>query len=386
MSQISQQISGRNPRGKYILSVIAKRTYKILENGACQLHEKQDSLIDNLIMDEEIEGLFKHDIDLYPFKPFTDIVLKGVARNVKKVHSFSACIEIGNNRMDYSIFADRNVLKSGKGEFHFSSEKTIREVPLNYTNAYGGKDLLAEKPIRELLAEQPSLKYAEEVMDILAGSPYRYPRNPLGKGYIINTSDENIDALILPNIENPKQLLTPQNFICKDVLKWYKMPVPFCPDWMSPGNFPRVAYFGNYTIPVTMDESVYEIAYKFASKAILKSNPDPKIVAVDFRACNGASLGLQSQHLKGGQQCRLTNIHPKKSEFIFTIPKDIPQIKIDGREGKLHTTDPVLHTILIEPEDNKLTLVWRGSGKALRPYAPIELENMPYEVKWKNSF
>lgn len=160
------------------------------------------------------------------------------------------------------------------------------------------------------------------------------------------------------------------------------MPIPACTDWVHPGWFPRVAYFGSYPIPENMDDTIHEIKYKLASNQILKNNSDPKKPVFDFRACNGASLGLQTNELLSGKSCRITNIHPKKSEFVFIIPKDIPTIKIDGREGKLINTDPVLQTLLIEPDKERLTMIWRGSGKALRPYGEEELESMPYEVKW----
>tara|TARA_R110002049_G_scaffold68863_2_gene178343 strand:- start:2644 stop:3795 length:1152 start_codon:yes stop_codon:yes gene_type:complete len=383
MSHTSQQISGLNKKGKHILSVIAKRTYQINLNGSCTLHEDQESIIEDYVMNEEIDGLFEQDIDVYPLKPMTDVVLKGKARSIKEVENFSASIEIGKLGMHYSIFADRKVYKAEGKEYLFQYENKISEIPLSYTHAYGGKDLDAEKSLRDIIEAEESFKYTSEVLDILAGSPYRYPRNPLGKGYIVEPTESTLASLELPNIENPYQLLSPENFICKNVLEWYKMPVPVCTDWLHPGWFPRVAYFGSYTIPEGMDENISEIKNKWASESLLNSNPDPNVSVLDFRACNGASLGLQSNHLTGGQQCRLVNIHPQKQEFVFTIPKEIPIIKIDGRNGKLINTDPVLQTILIEPELNRLTLVWRGSGKALRPYAPSELANMPYEVSWR---
>lgn len=383
MPNTTQQISGLNPKGKYILSVIAKRTYEINLNGNCKLHEVQDDIIEDHVMSDHVEDLFAQDIDVYPCKPLTDIILKGVARNEKDVKQFSASIELGVLAMKYEIFADRKVTKNEKGSYIFSNESKISEVPLLYTNAYGGKDLNAEKQLRKAMKDEEYLKYVDEVLDIFAGSPYRYPRNPLGKGYVVEATPETISELTLPNIENPNQLLTPDNFICENVLEWHKMPVPLGTDWVHPGWFPRVAYFGNYSLPEGLSNNIYEIKNNLVDKSILKSSPDPRIDAFNFRACNGASLGLQSKLISsGGQQCRLTNIHPNRKDFAFTLPNEIPNIKIDGRNGKLLNTDPRIQTILIEPELKKLTMVWRGSGKALRPYTPEELKSMPYEVIW----
>jgi hypothetical protein len=41
----------------------------------------------------------------------------------------------------------------------------------------------------------------------------------------------------------------------------------------------------------------------------------------------------------------------------------------------------VIHTLLIEPDERRLSIVWRGSCAALRPYAREELESMPFWVE-----
>ena len=43
---------------------------------------------------------------------------------------------------------------------------------------------------------------------------------------------------------------------------------------------------------------------------------------------------------------------------------------------------PVLSTVLVEPDADLLTLVWRGTIPAIRPYMAQELERMPFEVIW----
>jgi len=383
MQNTSRQISGNNPKGKPILSVVTKRTYVFDDNGICALAEDQSPLIETVEIHPDYKEIVTQDIDLYPFKPFTDIILKGKAYNSQNSSSFQASIEIAKQNVDMQIIGNRKVSKNDRGKFVFSEPELIDEIPLEYQYAYGGKDLLAEKPIRDQFEQEKSLSFLGEIFDPLEGSPFRYPRNPAGKGYIIEAHDETIESLELPNIEDPYNLLTPDTLLCPSPLDWYKMPVPRCTNWISPGWFPRVAYFGMYPLPNGLDEDVYEIKKKWADKDVLNSQVDVNKAKFSFRACNGASLGLQSAHLTGGQQCRLINIHPLKQEFIFTIPKEIPIIKVDGRNGKLLSTDPVLQTIIIEPELEKLTLVWRGSGKALRPYSPEELETMPYEVTWK---
>ena len=103
---------------------------------------------------------------------------------------------------------------------------------------------------------------------------------------------------------------------------------------------------------------------------------------VDLRCANGASLGLQTPYLKGNEVCELINIHPKHARFRFQLPNERPSIWTDGRNGKLNLTNPVIHTVIIEPNLSRLSIVWRGASPALRPYLPEELKSMPYRVDW----
>ncbi|WP_209405198.1 DUF2169 domain-containing protein [Pseudozobellia sp. WGM2] len=382
MKKTAQLLSGKNSKGKPFLSLIVKRTYEINDNGSCSISDKQLPLVVDLKTNKENDEIVDQDIDLYPFKPFTDIIVKGKARSVKNTFSFLASVEIAKLKLDLQIQGNRKVYKKENGSYAFSEAESINEIPLEYKYSYGGKDLLAEKPFKEKIMGKESFKHILDVVDPFEGSPYRYPRNPIGKGFIVEPNNETIETLNLPNIEDPNNLLTSENFICKEPFKWYRMPVPVCTDWVCPGWFPRIAYFGIYPLPNGLDENIYEIKNKWSSKELLKSTNEIKKSQFSFRACNGASLGLQSRYLFGGESCRLTNIHPDRSEFVFRLPQETPKIKVDGRNGKLLRTSPVMHSVIIEPDKKKLSIVWCGSAKAIRPYFEEELKTMPYEVIW----
>jgi len=374
------QLSGKNTKGDDILSVITKRTYIFDQN---KLILSNDQIpINSLLKYYEKTNIIKSDIDTYFYKPKTDVVIKGKARNTLPVQNFNVSIEIERFSHHLSIFGNRNVYKDNNGNFKFTESNLIQEIDLNYKNSYGGKDLIAEKPLRDKIKQIEELKYSHEFVDILEASPFRYQRNPEGKGYIIDTCNENIESLELPNIENPHQLLNPQNFICNNVDEWYKMPTPVNTDWVHPAWFPRIAYFGMYPLPHGLDSNIFEIAKGWSNSEILNSTDDLSKAITSFRATNGASLGLQVKHLQGGESIRLTNIHPKHSDFTFQLPKERPQIKVDGRNGKLLKTNPVIHSVIIEPDEHRVSIVWCGSAKAIRPYFEEELKTMPFEVKW----
>ena len=79
MKTAAQLLSGQNASGKPFLSLIVKRTYTINNDGTCSLAEEQDPITEQLESNSENNEIVTHDTDLYPFKPFTDVIVKGKA-------------------------------------------------------------------------------------------------------------------------------------------------------------------------------------------------------------------------------------------------------------------------------------------------------------------
>jgi hypothetical protein len=89
----------------------------------------------------------------------------------------------------------------------------------------------------------------------------------------------------------------------------------------------------------------------------------------DFELGNGASLGLQLPHLRGGEPVVLDRLHPRVACWRF----DGAGRAAAGdrrRQGKPAPVEPVLHTLIIEPDRGQVTVVWRGAGRAMRRYTP----------------
>lgn len=382
MNYLAKQYSNENNKGKYELTLVVKRTYHILDDGSCKIADEQIPIYDDVVMDKKFPEMITNASDFNPDKPLTDLVIIGNAYNPSDSNTFKASVSIKNSSFKLLVIGDRKVYFNSDGTFAFTEAAPIKICPLSYEYAYGGKDLIAEKPIRDAVEKDPNSKYLIEVMNIFQGSPYRYPRNPVGKGYIVEANEEAIAQLELPNLEDPDNPLNPDSLLCADPFKWYKMPLPVCTGWTSPAWFPRIAYFGGYQLPEGLDENLKEIKNKMATPELLESTGELKKAKFKMRAYNAASLGLQLNSSIAKQDIILSNMHPSKQEYLIKIPKQAPSLKVDGRNGKLLKVTPKLHTIEIHPEQNRLVMVWSGSGKALRPYQQEELRTMPYEVKW----
>jgi hypothetical protein len=125
---------------------------------------------------------------------------------------------------------------------------------------------------------------------------------------------------------------------------------------------------------------IAEVARGYALPDIVSEKPVQE--KANIRFTNGASLGLQIPFLQGGEECLLGGMHPRHAMLTFRLPRDRPEIKTDGRNGTMNTTKPVIHTVEIEPDEMRLSIVWRGSTPALRPYMADELTKMPMLVRW----
>ena len=61
------------------------------------------------------------------------------------------------------------------------------------------------------------------------------------------------------------------------------------------------------------------------------------------------------------------------------------EIKLDNgdkRYGNLLPVDPVIHSVLIAPDENRIAIVWRGSAPARRAYLNEEVPKMPFSAEW----
>lgn len=372
------QLSGRDLKGQSTLSVVARRTYTLNESGRCTLAEVQAPLSEDCSFYPDNPRLFCNDVDLLTNKTLTDIVIKGHACNSGKSSRFLAGFQIGKFTNNILVVGNRKPYLQN-GRIKFGEPDLVDKVPLRYDFAYGGKDSIGEQKIG--LPPSEMIKSLPSDIDVLEGNLYRYMRNPLGKGYLVELNNQSLELTELPNLEDPADLLTPENLVVGKLENWVHMPLPRCTDWVHPAWFPRVAYFGFYR----MEDYIKTLRLKEIEKGFLQMNVlTAKQGQLNLLCNNGASLGFQLPYLRLGEMCKLTNVHPLKKEFEFQIPKESPEIFVDGRNGTLKKTMPVIQTVIIEPEKNLLSIVWRGTAPAVRPYFDQELQTMPFKVNWRN--
>ncbi len=376
-----RQVSGKDPEGCHILSVLAKRTYRVRTDGHCELTEEQQPLCEEP-QDDDKTGCLAMDCDLYPFKLATDVVVRGNAwaPNQLPRSKFTSRVSVGGCQKSLLVMGNRKCTSSATGRPVISEPEVIEKVPLDLSRAYGGRDrLMEQRNGNPFLALQPYL--VGHQWDLNAASPYVYPRNPFGTGYLIEGTRESFEQLALPNLEDPADLLGPDRLSAGHPGMWMRMPIPHSTDWLDYRCFPRHAYLGIIPYSEPFNEELPESVRGFAPNGLLDDGNMPDDL-ISLRLASGASLGLQIPFLQGGEIVELQNLHASQSLMRIRLPKERPLIWTDGRKGKLAGTNPVIHSLIIEPDAAILNIVWRGSSQALRPYLPEELEKMPLKVEW----
>jgi hypothetical protein len=251
-----------------------------------------------------ISGLLCESDLTYP-KPATDVIVSGSAwaPGGIPVSQVDVSLKVGPISKTLRVIGDRcwdrDVFDIG-----ITSPTPFESVPIIYERAFGGSD-----PERD-------------------SAPRNFEsRNPIGVGFASNRID--LLGTLLPNIENPGNLLTSPNS--------RPGPVGFGPvarDWS-----PRKELAGTY------DEAWMEERYP--------------LVPLDFddRFYQCAPRDQQVEgYLRGGERVELCNLTPR-GYLAFTIPKVWLTFRTRiGNDSIEHRS--TLQTVLIEPDLGRVTLVW----------------------------
>lgn len=382
------QLSGVDDQGQVILSVVVKRTYRLEfgsdEESAECVTDRNQLPLHTLETDPADPEVVLQDADIYPWKPLTDVIVRGHVYSGRRgtAPEITAGVAVGPVVKALTVVGDRRCARSSTGRILFSDPAPFDQVPLRYDRAYGGVDRVAEA--RHGNPYAALLPYLPEEMRALRHSPYRYPRNGVGKGYVVEASSEALEGLELPNLEDPQDRLAPDRLVVGSPGRWPHMPLPWCTDWLSLAAFPRIGFLGGTAYHDPVEGEFPEAARGFIPAGYPRAGTFRD--TWHARGSNAGSLGLQVGPFDvdqiGGIRFRLANVHRERTRVSFFLPAGGPQVAVDGRNGRLVATRPVLHHVVIEPDLDRVSVVWRGSAPALRPYRLDELLEMPLSVDW----
>ncbi len=297
--------------GAETLLVVVKGTWRINWDGALNLAEEQvpiqfapqyygDPGASSLILDTE----------LVLEKPGTDCVLLGHAwAPQEKAPYVDVTFAVGPVRQQARVFGER-IWQKMLGMVSMSRPAPFEKIPLTWERAFGGTDTSWHDP---------------------AGHEY-FLENPVGRGFVAQKSAVTIDGLALPNIENPAD----------PIKKPSQRPRPVGFGMVAPHWQPRLGYAGTY-----------DDAWRRTMSPLPPADLDP-------RFHSAAAPGLVSpRHLTGSEQV-LVEGAARQGRLQFALPGVVLRATVRRQRGE-EEVSLRLDTVVVEPDESRLVLVWRGT-------------------------
>lgn len=290
------------------LLVILKATFRIEGDGLAAAAEQQPILYADEYFNSENPGLVRYESDLIPHKPFGDVILNGTAYppNRRPAKGISTTLQVGPIEKTLYVFGDRYWMVRGSSVVA-TEPAPFESMPLGFDRAYGGADEAAQD---------------------------RSKKNPVGRGFIAGKSAKSVHKAAMPNVEHPKRLI--QN--------WQSQPHPAGYGIIGKGWEPRVGMLGTYDDKWEKERSPLP-PEDFSDEFYNSSQPDQQL--------NG--------YFAGDEPVSLTNLTPE-GKTAFRLPGVRPEVSIqtgESRPAPRSDIDLPLDTLIIEPDDGRVILIWR---------------------------
>lgn len=244
--------------------------------------------------------------DMFLRKPSTDVVVVGsaVAPGRKPVKELDVWVRVGPVSKRLRVFGTR-VWFAGALGMTLTAPQPFQELPLRWEYAYGGMDVSNPK------------KAAHE------------PRNPLGRG--VAADPKTLVHQPGPQIEDPEALISSPR----------SRPAPAGVGAIGPQFEPRLRYAGTY------DDRWQK-----------ERMPLPPL-DFDERHNQVAAPGLICpSYLRGGEPVELVGLNAE-GPLQFELPKLVFHVGSQTAQGQQEHR-PVLDTVLLEPNAQRLELTWRA--------------------------
>jgi hypothetical protein len=203
-------------------------------------------------------------------------------------------------------------------------------------------------------------------MDLFKTPPNLYPRNPAGRGYVLTENAAKLDGLVLPSIENPEHLLSPQNLVVGHPHNWWRQPLPWSCDWFDLNWYPRCTYMGGFPDGLPDDDrDVPEVKLGWVDgQQNTRSREKSYEELLDARFANAATPSLVLPYLKGNEAIRLLGMTPRQ-EIVVQLPDARPKMQLRF-EGKTHDLTAVPNRIVISTKELGVYVVWHGAWRTPR--------------------
>lgn len=380
-STVSAAVVRQRKEGGWLFGVVGKRTYQV-DRGRCRVAALQTPLVTEPRLDEET-GALLHDSDLIITRQAVDLIVVGQARAPRPQPSFTVSLRVGDFFREVLVFGERRLQLHANGDVSFSSPASTEAVPLTWEHAYGGVDRAGLAEIGDPFVE---LAAATDAPIAPTQSLFAYPRNPFGRGYLIEPSPTAIDACRLPNLEYAWSRVTPENVVRRHYVTWPNAPLPAGLGWLSYAVFPRCSQLGLpaplYDNGTILPENFHEVKTRVLQPVAL----DPERAIGDrldvAGVAQGAALGMRAASVLPGSLVQLSNAHPTQPVWSLALPAEVPRMAYRLPGQKADELVPQIRCLLLDPEQDSVSVLWAATRPIDVPLTPVQLEAIEHGVIW----
>ena len=378
-SRLSAVVVRKDPQVGWIYGVVAKRIYRIV-GADCRIAEDQQALVEEPVLEEN--GDFVRDSDLILNRSKSDVIVEGKIHSMVSVGQLTARVRIGSFDKPIVVYGDRQLYEDSMGNLQFSSPKPFVEMPIDWTTSYGGVDLAAIEEIGD-----PTMEFAKEMgaEPTEQDSIFAYPRNPRGKGYIIERTPLAIERCSLPNLEMPQEQLTPDSIVLEDFFRWPLAVRPVGLSWLPYNFFPRSAMLTMPPMPydeesITPDQ-IHEIRNGDLKVNSLNTERSPQ-QRLDIRATQSAAMGMRIDEISPVEEFSFTHFHPINREWTWRLPGEVPRMAFQVPGAPAAELVPQIKQILVQPDTDTVSVIWAAQTKLQTPFTEEQLNNLKHGVVW----
>jgi hypothetical protein len=375
-------VSGR-PGDRDLVALVWKCAFEIAPGGECTATGEPVAIEDDsLPWDPAIAAPLcsppRTETDLFAFKPATDIVVQGHVYAHGQGAVVEAALEIGDVSHVVRAFGDRHA-EWQNGRVRFSAPELFERIPLRYDRAYGGLDAVALARRGDEVGEGLGTAQPLYADALSAATPFHYPRNPAGCGFLIEADAESVAAVRVPNFELASDPVTPERLAVGAPGRWPGAPLPAGLDWYHPSWFPRIAYLG-FAPEHDATSAPLPEAVRGWAPADLLAGASAQRALFDPRFQQGAAPGLAIESLPPGAELRLRHLSSTDRELRVRLPASLPSVHLSLAASDTQRADTRVVAVLVEPDASRVTLTYAAHREAPRRYGNHELAAMSWRI------
>lgn len=293
-----------------LLVPVLKATFDIDPQGRCRPAAEQVPLhmAGECFGEDPATSSYRYEPEIAFHKPATDVVFIGHAyAPAPGTREMLVEVRAGSLTKQILVCGDR-VWFEAAGVPTMSTPVPFERMPLVYERAFGGWDRSDPDPER----------HAVEA------------RNPVGTGFRRRGFEEGVR---LPNLEDPRQRIRGPG----------DTPPPAGLGFTSPHWQPRARLAGTY-----------DARWQEERSPLLPED-------FDRRHLSAASAGLVAPgYLRGDEPVMATGMTPEGRLALSLPGLPPPDVAVTLRDAEPTPLPMALDTVIIEPDERRLTLLWRG--------------------------